>query len=363
MLDNFINFRDNATMIWIPFGIIIGILVISFIMGFFNGWKKSLYFGVTNILFYLLSWLLYILLSDTISSSVSSWIIKNSTAGQFDANNALQPYLYNIIGLGFFSLCLFIGNVISLVLWSLVFKRIFKQSSYIKEGKFFSKFLKRGFGGLFSVAFGFIPLMYFAAPMYSIFVSNKSLEASANSPAALMYKKVIVPINNINPIKIYNSGDQISDMDSLLTFIKMATGSEFNDVVNELGNIFSGNLNNTGSMTPEEIVNNYNTIMTPEISDQISTIVNSGAGTDCIINVVNSIIGNESGEINVSYDDIQNSFNELNGHTDGINKISINESNKKQIIDDLANRITVQEGQDAKELLNQYFDIFFEVKK
>lgn len=127
-----IDWRQNLD--WVVYLIFALTLLIPIVAGFFSGWKRALYFGAGNLIFYVIGWILNLLLNYQMSASIyDTFHLNIADFTKDEVISIIQTYS----GLIFMGIPLLVGNTILLIAYHLFFKRLLKIGKYeaLKEVK------------------------------------------------------------------------------------------------------------------------------------------------------------------------------------------------------------------------------------
>ena len=117
------------------------LIVIFFISGIFSGYKKALYYGIFNVIFFLIGWIITIELGDRIIN----WILSFFTIDQsIITNDEIVQLVKPFLGIILYFIFAFFGYLlIGLPLYQLIFAKLFRMGKYDKKSKKYLEYCKK----------------------------------------------------------------------------------------------------------------------------------------------------------------------------------------------------------------------------
>ena len=117
------------------------LILIFFISGIFSGYKKALYYGIFNVIFFLIGWIITIELGDRIINWILSFFtIDQSVITNDEIVQLVKPFLGIIL---YFIFAFFGYLLIGLPLYHLIFAKLFRMGKYDKKSKKYLEYCKK----------------------------------------------------------------------------------------------------------------------------------------------------------------------------------------------------------------------------
>lgn len=132
------NISDWRTGLeWIPLLVFLVLIFFWILIAALGGYKRTLYWGVGNLILYFLGCIFAVTLSDALAKSIiNTFKISIEDFTQQELIDALKPFM----GLIFYLICFLGGNLVLLLpLYFAVFKRVFKIGKYDVRTKAYAK--------------------------------------------------------------------------------------------------------------------------------------------------------------------------------------------------------------------------------